>query len=174
MSQCDQCGKKGSFLEPLQTDPAGKGRLCYVCADIRYNQIASNAEKRKADEAAREANLRAQAEKVIVTTTPHVDGCTVVKYLGVESVEYVIGTGLFSEVVSDIADIFGARSKMFEKKLSKAKEETFLVLKLKAAQKGANAVVGVDLDYTEFSGNRVALIVNGTLVRLQKTELLPP
>ena len=39
-------------------------------------------------------------------------------------------------------------------------------LKYVAAEKGANAVIGVDLDYSEFSGNRIALIINGTLVRL--------
>ena len=84
--------------------------------------------------------------------------------MGIESAEYVIGTGVFYEVVTHVKDFFGFRSSMFQKKLQKAKQEGFEVLKLLAAQKDAKAVVGIDFDYTEFSGNRVALILNGTLV----------
>ena len=54
---------------------------------------------------------------------------------------------------------------MFESKLQQAKQTAFTLLKTRAAEKGANAVVGIDLDYTEFTGNRIGLILNGTLVR---------
>lgn len=165
---CDQCGRKVGLLESPYSDQETGKNYCYRCAEeIRSKQRSDLLAKRKKEEE-RTAKLREQAAKVIVTTTPHVDGCVAVGYLGVESVEYVIGTGLFSEIASEVSDFFGARSKGFEKKLAQAKENAFLVLKMRAAEKGANAVVGVDLDYTEFSGNRVALIVNGTLVRLER------
>jgi uncharacterized protein YbjQ (UPF0145 family) len=101
-----------------------------------------------------------------LTTTPAVDGLPVAAYLGIESVEIVIGTGLFSELSGELSDFFGQRSKVFEAKLQQAKELAFQMLRIRAVRKGADAVIAVDMDYTEFSGNRVALIVNGTLVKL--------
>jgi uncharacterized protein YbjQ (UPF0145 family) len=70
----------------------------------------------------------------------------------------------------DISDFLGIRSKGFEGKLQEAKRVAFDLLKMRAAEKDANAVVGVDLDYTEFSGNRIGLIVNGTLVRAEPID----
>lgn len=86
--------------------------------------------------------------------------------MGIESVEYVIGTGMFSEMSSSVADVLGGRSTAFEQKLQYAKKVAVSTLKIRAAAQGANAVVGVDMDYAEFSGNRVALILNGTLVEI--------
>jgi uncharacterized protein YbjQ (UPF0145 family) len=104
------------------------------------------------------------SQNVLVTTTPGIDGHRIKKYLGIESVEFVIGTGVFSEVTTSIADFFGMRSTAFEKKLQSAKKGTMDALKFLAAERGANAIVGVDMDYCEFSGNRIALIISGTLV----------
>jgi uncharacterized protein YbjQ (UPF0145 family) len=106
--------------------------------------------------------------KVQITTTNSLEGYKIVEYLGFESVEIVIGTGWFSEFTGEISDRFGLRSTEFEKKLKQAKEVSEFLLKKKAYEKGANAIVGVDLDYTEFSGNRVGLIMNGTLVKIEK------
>src|SRR5262249_28728131 len=96
---------------------------------------------------------------------PTIEGQRIVAYLGIESVEVVIGTGFLSELSGEISDFLGARSKRFEGKLQEAKRVAFDLLKMRAAEKNANAVIGIDLDYTEFSGNRIGLIVNGTLVR---------
>lgn len=155
------------FLGTAPRSPYGDGFICVSCKPNIDQWMAANRSERaeKQTEVAREyQELLRQADKVIVTTTHHVEGCYVAQYLGIESVEYVMGTGFVSELVSDISDLFGARSKPFEGKLQKAKQEAMLSLKLVAHQKGANAVIGVDLDYAEFSGNRVALILNGTLV----------
>ena len=90
---------------------------------------------------------------VIVTTTNTIEGYTIQQYLGIESVEIVIGTGVISEFTSAITDIFGERAHPpFERKLSDAKKAALLRLQTIALQRGANAVVGVDIDYTEFPG----------------------
>jgi uncharacterized protein YbjQ (UPF0145 family) len=150
-----KCSKCGAGISIFAADLSGKDTLCDGCKEaIRTNALIKAEEARKA------------ATKVILTTTHNIDGHTIENYLGIESVEYVIGTGLFSEMSGEISDFFGARSKGFEKKLQIAKQQAMVALKILAAEKGANAVVGVDLDYTEFSGNRVGLILNGTLVRV--------
>jgi uncharacterized protein YbjQ (UPF0145 family) len=169
---CARCGVKIPFFSSSNfMNPEGPGSLCADCFQVVSAKAAHEAKeaKRLRGEAAESSRaeqeeLLRKAEKVIVTTTHHIEGHYVAQYLGIESVEYVIGTALLSEFLSDVSDLLGARSRPFEQKLQKAKQEAMLSLKLLALQKGANAVIGIDLDYTEFSGNRVALILNGTLV----------
>ena len=127
-------------------------------------QRAEVAKQRREEEKRIEA--RAKRAQIILTSTHTVEGRTIVGYLGIESVEVVMGSGIFSEVATELRDFFGARSKEFETKLGNSKRAAMDELRRRAAECGADAVVGVDLDYTEFSGNRVALIVNGTMVKL--------
>ena len=143
---CSQCGMEAGFLEGLAFHNVHGKDMCSECAQ-KYIDEGTNG--------------------IIVTTTHSVDGYSISSYHGIESVEIVIGTGMFSEISSSIDDFFGSRSSTFEKKLAKAKETAFKKLKLIAFEKGANAIVGIDLDYTEFSGNRIGLIVNGTLASLK-------
>ena len=109
-------------------------------------------------------------EGILITTTHNLDGYKVVKYIGIESVEIVIGTGLFSEFEGSISDFLGRRSTAFENKLADAKQAAFTLLKKRTFEKKGNAVVGIDMDFTEFSGNRIGLIVNGTIVSIKPTE----
>lgn len=102
-----------------------------------------------------------------VTTTNSIDGCKIIEYLSIESVEIVIGTGVFSEFYGDIADFFGERSTGFEMRMHSAKDVALARLRTIAYEKGGDAVVGVDLDYTEFSSNRIGVVANGTVVKLE-------
>jgi uncharacterized protein YbjQ (UPF0145 family) len=156
---CARCGVKQGMMAVLSADI---GATTYYCEDCKQKIAQKNA----ADKVQRIEKLKDEASKVIVTTTMNVDRYYVAKYVGIESVEFVIGTGAFSEISTSIADFFGARSSAFEKKLRAAKAHAIEALKFLAAEQGANAVIGIDLDYTEFTGNRIALIINGTLVQL--------
>jgi uncharacterized protein YbjQ (UPF0145 family) len=156
---CTHCGSKKSFMDALTSELGSSAYVCQGCQEKldRAKQL---------DDEKRIQQIKLAARGVIVTTTPKVDGHYVAEYLGIESVEFVIGTAIFSEMSSSFADLIGARSSAFEKKLQDAKKQAMGALKFLAAEKGANAVIGIDIDYTEFSGNRVALIINGTLVKL--------
>ena len=123
-------------------------------------------EERAWKEQVRFEHLRELAKQVILTTTHTIDGHRVKRYRGIESVEFVIGTGLFSEITTDFQDFFGRRSTAFERKLQEAKKTAFDTLAMIAAERGANAILGTDVDYAEFSGNRIGLVVNGTLVEI--------
>jgi len=167
MAVCDRCKQDKGFLATLTADLSTGKYICPACHDIlSAEQNAASIAK------AKEANrIRELAKTVIVTTTPGIDGYYVKRYIGVESVEYVIGTGIFSEITTSFQDVIGSRSTTFENKLQTAKTQAMFALKMLAAENGANAVVGIDLDYTEFSNNRIALIINGTLVEI---ALRPP
>ena len=158
MPTCSKCGKKTGIMGILTYE---LGADKFVCEDCRYKEAAAAAAEQQRINALKQA-----ATQVLATTTHSIDGYYVKRYIGIESIEYVIGTGIFSEITTEIKDLFGARSSAFEKKLQTAKEQALLALKYRAAEQGANAIIGIDLDYSEFSGNRVALIINGTLVEI--------
>jgi uncharacterized protein YbjQ (UPF0145 family) len=109
-------------------------------------------------------------KKVILTTTNNIDGYKVKKYIDVVGYEYVIGTGIFSEFTTGIQDIFGERSSAFEEKMNAAKEFALDKIRQKAYFQEGDAVIGLDIDYTTFDANRIALVVNGTIVKLQPID----
>lgn len=152
---CSRCSVKQPLLGSFHFDQETKAYYCPACNEKLKSEKAANLER-----------LTKLAQSVIVTTTPGIDGQRVLRYLGIESVEFVIGTGLFSEITTEWQDFFGQRSSAFETKLQQAKTTAIQTMRMRAAAKGANAVVAVDLDYTEFSGNRIGLMLNGTLVEV--------
>jgi uncharacterized protein YbjQ (UPF0145 family) len=143
---CCSCGAVGGILKDTTFQLINSKHYCSNCAR-KYVEKA--------------------IESMIITTTNNVDGYKVKKYIDIESIEIVVGTGAFSEFGGGVADFFGTRSTAFERKLQQAKIAAIDSLKYKAFQKGGNAVIAIDLDYTEFSGNRIGLIVNGTIVDLE-------
>lgn len=106
---------------------------------------------------------------MIVTTTESIEGRRIVEYLGVVSGEAVMGTNVFRDFFAGIRDLVGGRSGSYEKELRKAKDMAIAEMVEDAEDRGADAVVGVDLDYEHIgTGERSMLMVtaNGTAVRL--------
>jgi uncharacterized protein YbjQ (UPF0145 family) len=166
---CSRCNAKLGWI--ASTLSAGStDALCPACIEESLDTATAEEADSVRQMMTQQQMMIQLSKSVKVTTTPTFDGYHVVEYLGIESVEFVIGTGMFSEVSSSLADFFGARSSAFEQKLQAAKRHAMDALKYIAAKRGANAVLAIDLDYTEFSGNRIALIINGTLVRIEPHE----
>ncbi len=106
---------------------------------------------------------------MIVTTTPHIEGRKVRRYLGVVTGEAILGANLFKDMFAGLRDIVGGRSASYEKELRRAREIAFEELETEARGRGANAVVGVDIDY-EVLGERNGMMmvsVSGTAVDLE-------
>lgn len=120
----------------------------------------------KAIQHARDLELRKKSQQVIVTTTPNVEGFRIIEYVGIDGIEFVVGTGIFSELVTEVGDLFGGRSGIFESKLRSGREQALKLLQVLAARRNANAVVAIDFDYSQFSSNRTAIIVTGTFVKV--------
>jgi uncharacterized protein YbjQ (UPF0145 family) len=109
------------------------------------------------------------AQFMILTTTPTIDGKRVTHYLGVVTGEAVLGANLFRDLFAGIRDIVGGRSGSYEKELRKARDLAFEELQEAAAQLGANAVVGIDIDY-EVLGEKNGMLmvsISGTAVTLE-------
>lgn len=103
---------------------------------------------------------------MIVTTTPTVEGRRVIRYLGIVTGEAILGANIFKDFFAGIRDIVGGRAAAYERELAKAKEIAMQEMVERATQLGANAVVGVDLDYETVGaqGSMLMVSVNGTAV----------
>jgi uncharacterized protein YbjQ (UPF0145 family) len=106
---------------------------------------------------------------MIVSTTDSVEGRRVGMYLGIVAGQAVLGTNVFRDFFAGIRDIVGGRSGSYEKELRRAKAMALEDMVEEARDLGADAVIGVDLDYEHIgSGDRSMLMVsaNGTAVKL--------
>ena len=105
------------------------------------------------------------------STTPTLEGQTIVEYCGVVTGEAILGANIFRDFFAGIRDIVGGRSGAYEKELRKAREIAFEELGSQARALGADAVVGIDIDYETVgqNGSMLMVSVSGTAV---KTRLL--
>ena len=101
-------------------------------------------------------------ERMIVTTTPGVEGKPVAQYLGIVSGEAILGANIVKDVFAGIRDIVGGRSATYERELKRARDMALAELEAQAQQLGANAVVGVDLDYEVLGANNGMLMVSAS------------
>lgn len=99
---------------------------------------------------------------MIVTTTQSIEGKRIVDYKGVIAGEAVLGANMFKDMFAGIRDLVGGRSGTYEKELEKAREIAFEELKAKASALGANAVVGVDIDYEILGKENGMLMVSAS------------
>lgn len=104
--------------------------------------------------------------EMIVTTTPTVDGKRILTYHGIVTGEAILGANIFKDIFAGIRDIVGGRSATYEAELRKARDLALAEVKQAARDAGANAVVGVDLDYETVGSNGSMLMVSvsGTAV----------
>ncbi len=107
-------------------------------------------------------------KRMIVTTTPNVEGRPIEAYLGIVSGEAVMGANMFKDMFAGIRDIVGGRSGVYEEELRRAKDLAIEEMQINARDLGANAVVGIDLDYETIgsSGSMLMVSASGTAVRL--------
>lgn len=102
---------------------------------------------------------------MIVTTTPSVEGYSVAEYFGIVTGEAILGANIVRDLFAGITDILGGRSGAYEAELAKARETALREMEERAAERGANAVIGVDLDY-EVINNMLMVSASGTAVRI--------
>ena len=106
---------------------------------------------------------------MIVTTTHAIEGRKISAYLGVIAGEAIMGVNIFKDFFANIRDIVGGRSGAYEQELQKARDAAFADLTARADELGADAVVGVDIDYEVIggsSGSMLMVSVSGTTVKL--------
>lgn len=106
---------------------------------------------------------------MIVSTTPTLEGMKITSYLNIVFGEVIVGTDFVRDFAAGFTNLFGGRSGEYEEALSDARRDAIAEMKNRAAEMGANAVVGVDIDY-ESLGQMLMVIASGTAVTAESSE----
>jgi uncharacterized protein YbjQ (UPF0145 family) len=97
-----------------------------------------------------------------LTTTPSIEGKRITKYCGVIAGEAILGANLFKDLFAGIRDLVGGRSATYEKELQRAREIALDELRQRAQDLGANAVIGIDIDYEIMGKENGMLMVSAS------------
>lgn len=101
---------------------------------------------------------------MIVTTTPTIEGKKIIEYKGIVTGEAIMGANIVRDIFASITDIVGGRSSAYETKLSHARQVSLQEMEQNAVSLGANAIVGVDLDYEVVRDGMLMVTASGTAV----------
>lgn len=107
---------------------------------------------------------------MIITTTPSIEGKKIVEYRGIVFGEVVAGVNVIKDFLSSVTDVLGGRSGTYEDELQKARDAALIEIEQRAKSRGANAIIGVDVDY-EVLGNTNGMLmvsVSGTAVVVEE------
>ncbi|MCE5168391.1 heavy metal-binding domain-containing protein [Paenibacillus profundus] len=101
---------------------------------------------------------------MIITTTSTIQGKEIVEYIDVVAGEAIMGANVVRDILASVRDIVGGRAGAYESKLKEARDIAMEEMKSLAKQKGANAVVGIDVDYEVVREGMLMVAVSGTAV----------
>lgn len=108
---------------------------------------------------------------MLMTTTNTLEGVEIKQYLGIVSGEAILGANLMKDLFASVRDIVGGRSGAYEQELIRAKETAMHEMETAAQAMGANAIIGIDLDYESLGsgGSMLMVCASGTAVLIQYT-----
>lgn len=150
------CGVRDSYrvIEAIKTKGSIPDEVKYI-----YEETSAQQENR--------ASYVAE-HNIMMTTGHHFEGYKIVTYFGVEGGHSALGTGFLSELSAQFNDLLGTRSGQYEYKLKNAEEIAKENLMYRAQKMGGNAVIGVTFSYTVFNRDIIGVVVNGTVVKIEK------
>lgn len=99
---------------------------------------------------------------MLLTTTLNIEGKTIIKYCGIVAGEAILGANLFKDLFANVRDLVGGRSATYEKELQRARDIALKELEDRAREMGANAVVGIDLDYEVMGQSNGMMMVSAS------------
>jgi uncharacterized protein YbjQ (UPF0145 family) len=114
-----------------------------------------------------EKNGREGGKSMIVSTTSTLQGKEIEQYLGIVSGEVILGANVVRDFLASITDLIGGRSGAYESKLAEGREMAIREMTEKARRIGANAVIGVDLDFETLRDGMMICVATGTAVKVK-------
>lgn len=166
MKECADCGREVGFFQQIN------GR-CKPC-NQRFMRLHLLTQEHGADRAAEILEYEAASsdqEKIdaVILTTEVASDLIIIERIDIVTAECAFGMNIFKDLFASARDIFGGRSRAVQNTMRDARKTALSELRREAYLVGANAVVGVDLDYVELSasGSMVMLVASGTAVRVQ-------
>ena len=163
MANCVKCGRRFTFTNP----DVGVG-VCDRCSYIPDAKLDEDFEREGALKKEKDAEI-----SNIILTTESAPNLNITRRIEIVTAEVAYGMNMFKDLFAAVRDIVGGRSEAVQKTMRDARRTALFELKREAHAVGANAVVGVDLDYVELSaaGSMVMLVASGTAVIISDTKL---
>ena len=170
MTECKECGIEMGFMDRQNAKSYdGQCRACTEKERVKQKLISQGVplvdlERQRAIEAERASGIEA-----IVLTTETAPNLNITRRIEIVTAECAFGMNIFKDLFAGIRDIVGGRSEAVQKTMRDSRRTALYELKKEAHMVGANAVVGVDLDYMEMStaGSMVLLVASGTAVIIE-------
>lgn len=160
----DEVRQSKKDAERLRIEEQNRQRMEFIRARNEAKRQKERAKKQSIEKKA-ENRLRAEAMILTTETSPNL---LIVERLGIVSAEVVLGMNVFKDILADLRGTFGGRSNTLQTGLRDARNICLSELKMEAAELGADAVVGIDLDYHDLgtTGKMLMLVASGTAVKL--------
>jgi uncharacterized protein YbjQ (UPF0145 family) len=159
MALCEKCDKKLGLFDP------GTGGVCHSCYVIDQMPQPSD------DDLELHQQMAEQDAKIdaIMLTTETAPNLNITKRIEIVTAECAFGMNMFKDLFAGVRNVVGGRSKAVQQTMRDSRRTALYELKREAYEVGANAVVGVDLDYVELSnaGSMVMLVASGTAVIIE-------
>ncbi|MEP4148735.1 MAG: YbjQ family protein [Halioglobus sp.] len=165
-SNCRSCGARmgGVFGNEISAD---NPEICYACGlKMPAAEAAAANERTEA--------LKQKASQLPITTSFTISGREIDQEIDVITAECVFGMNIFRDLFAGVRDIVGGRSEATQKVLRDTRKTCLTELRKEAVESGADAIIGVNLDYSEFSGggkSMLFLVASGTAVKLKQEEV---
>lgn len=176
---CDECSRSRSNIKIKINEKINQNailnsreyfRKCIDAGTVEQEVLPAINNMIEESVLAEEKNNEYHNRKKLFKTTNgyNFEGYHISDYLNIVSTETVLGTGFLSEIGSQISDVFGTNSGLFEEKIATAKDMAVKNLVAKALDAGANALIGVDFNLMTLSNNIIVVSANGTAVVIDK------
>ncbi|MDB2605508.1 heavy metal-binding domain-containing protein [Planktomarina temperata] len=169
MAECVECGKSMGFADKVNAKSYdGKCVGCTKALQDNHGKSKEDLEVIKTQVAA--DTQKAAAINSITLTTETAPNLNITKRIEIVTAECAFGMNIFKDLFAGVRDIVGGRSEAVQKTMRDSRKTVLYELKKEAYEVGANAVVGVDLDYVEMSsvGSMVMLVASGTAVVIEE------
>lgn len=175
MAECTECGQRLNWLRECprcKEEKIEAATLERIAAYEEEERLRLEASAKSAENRAtkiQEAVDKEAAINAVLLTTETAPSLPITERIEIVTAECAFGMNIFKDLFAGVRDIVGGRSEAVQKTLRDTRRTALYELKREAYEVGANAVVGVDLDYTELSasGNMVLLVASGTAVRIE-------
>jgi uncharacterized protein YbjQ (UPF0145 family) len=175
--ECDNCGTETSIWGG-KSHSVGDMEVCPDCYENSYEEVKAKAvDPNYISGSAKDSNLDSgsgigseELQKITLTTETNTKDLGIKERLGIISSESALGMNMFRDIFTNVRDLVGGQSVSTQKILKDLKSTAFQDIKEQAYKLGADAVVAIDLDYSEFSGSgrsMLFLVATGTAVKLK-------
>ena len=167
MARCTVCEKEMGFADKVNAKSFDG--LCRSCTD-HNRKIAAGLDNKTVEEAAYDAKELDTTIDAIMLTTETAPNINITKRIEIVTAECAFGMNIFKDLFAGVRDFVGGRSEAVQETMRDSRRTALYELKKEAYEVGANAVVGVDLDYVEIgnNGKMIMLVASGTAVIIEE------